>query len=54
MSLEWELAHNRQRIEETSKALALAEWKEKEALGVLMDVLQDDEDFIIQEMNLKK
>ena len=52
MSLEAELLHNRNKIEDTSRALKLAEWKEKEALLILMDVLQDDEDMILQEMDL--
>ena len=52
MSLEAELLHNRNRIEDTSRALKVAEWVQKKTLETLMDYLQDEEDMILQEMDL--
>jgi hypothetical protein len=52
MSLEAELLHHRNRIEDTSRALKIAEWTEKKALELIMDSLQDEEDMILQEMDL--
>ena len=51
-SLEEELHSNRLRIKETSKALAIAQGKEKEALEILMDSLMDNEDDILKEIDI--
>lgn len=51
-ALQAELLHTRNKINDTSRALKLVEWKEKEALECLIDVLLDDEDMILEEMDL--
>jgi gamma-glutamyl phosphate reductase len=43
-----ELARNQERMKEVSEALKLAEGKEKEALEILMDSLQDTQDMILE------
>lgn len=51
-ALESELAHTRTKINEISEALKQCDSVNREALEILMDVLQDSEDDILKELDL--